>query len=169
MDVIPMNTQTISGIDEPSFLRALGIQAIDQCEVAMAAMPRIECPVVHRFTPGLYIREILMPAGALISSKIHKTQHPYFITEGEVSVWSEGQVNRLQAPYTGITMPGTRRLLFCHTAVRWITCHVTDSKDVEEIERQIIESHQNPFMDIEYNNADGSLPVAAISQQGGEA
>jgi hypothetical protein len=46
----------------------------------------IECPLVHRFTPGMYIREIFMPAGSLITSKIHKTEHPYTISKGKFAV-----------------------------------------------------------------------------------
>ena len=63
-------------------------QMIDELEATMVDnFPLADCPLVHRFTEGLYVREIFMPAGSLITSKIHKTQHQYFILKGAVSVW----------------------------------------------------------------------------------
>jgi len=78
-------------------------------------------PLVHRFTPGLYIREIHMPAGSVVVSCKHLYESPFVISKGDVSVWTEdtGWV-RLRAPHTGITPAGTRRLLFNHTDVVWV-------------------------------------------------
>ena len=42
-------------------------------------------PLVHNFADGMYIRQITMPAGQIIVSKIHGQTHPYFILEGDVS------------------------------------------------------------------------------------
>ncbi len=112
---------------------------LDRLESDMLTMPQMECPVEHRFTPGMYIRQIFMPAGALVVSKIHKTEHPFVISMGDVSVWThEDGVVRCTAPYTGITKPGTRRLLYMHLDTLWTTFHVTDLTDVDEIEREII-------------------------------
>lgn len=162
-----MSTQTfpvIEDIDEASFLAAFGVNAIDKAEVVMAEMPRIECPVEHTFTPGIYIRMITMPRGSLISSKIHGVRHSFIITKGDVSVWSHGKVSRYKAPYMGITEPGTKRLLFCHTDVEWVTHHPNpdDTHDLDEIEKRIMVPHQNPYADIEYNLADGSIPKPAL-------
>ena len=57
---------------------------IDELEAAMVEnLDLIKCPSVHRFTQGLYIRETFMPAGTLLTSKIHKTEHPYTISKGK--------------------------------------------------------------------------------------
>ena len=107
----------------------------------------LEFPVIHRFTPGMYIREIFMPAGSLLTSKIHNTEHPYVISKGKVSVWtgSEGVVT-LESPHTGITKPGTRRVLFIHEDTTWVTFHVNpdDCEDVEAIGARILTPHTNP-------------------------
>lgn len=89
----------------------------------LAQQSPVECPLVHRFTPGLYVREIFMPKGALIVSKIHRTEHPYVISKGKVSVWTEGGVLHLSAPHCGITKPGTRRVLYIHEDCVWTTFH----------------------------------------------
>lgn len=116
---------------------------IDQAVTELARLPQVECPLVHRFTPGLYSREIFMPAGSLIISKLHKTEHPYVISKGRVSVWTEESgVVQLQAPFCGITKPGTRRILFIHDDCVWTTFHPTKETDLEKIEGELIEPRE---------------------------
>ncbi len=100
--------------------------------------PPAECPVEHTFTPGLYCRTIFKPKGSLIVSKIHNTTHPFQILAGKVSVWlPETGWQMLEAPYRGITTPGTQRLLEIHEDTLWSTFHVTDETDPEKIVEQI--------------------------------
>jgi len=105
----------------------------------------IELPLVHRFTDGLYVREIFMPKGALITSKIHKTRHQFMVLKGEVSVMTEdGIEQRIKAPYIGITDAGTRRVLYIHEDCIWATCHANPNNENEvEIEKRRIEPHDN--------------------------
>jgi hypothetical protein len=105
----------------------------------------IHCPVKHRFTNGMYVREIFMPAGTLITSKIHKTQHQYFVLQGKVSVWiDEGEEIFIEAPFIGTTEQGTRRVLYIWEDCIWATSHPNpDNETVEEIEERIIEKHDN--------------------------
>ena len=96
------------------------------------------CPLRHVFGDGLYIREITMPAGTVVSSKIHKTTHPYFVLEGEVSVLTEDGFIRIKAPYWGMTKAGTKRILQIHKETIWITVHATKETDLKKIEDEII-------------------------------
>jgi hypothetical protein len=130
-------------------------QMIDELEATMVDnFPLADCPLVHRFTEGLYVREIFMPAGSLITSKIHKTQHQYFILKGAVSVWiEEGKEEYIQAPYIGITEPGTRRVLYVWEDCIWATSHPNpDNENLEQIEERIIEKHDNPLLSEEIKN-----------------
>lgn len=120
---------------------------IDKMEAAMVGHPPADCPVTHRFSPGLYIREIFIPAGTLLTSAIHKTEHPFVLAQGRIAVISEteGQVI-YEAPHVGITQPGTRRALFAQTDVVWVTIHKTDKTDLEEICADLIETRENPLL-----------------------
>jgi hypothetical protein len=111
---------------------------------------QVELPLTHRFTPGMYIRTIFMPKGALVISKIHRTQHPFVVTKGRCSVWpgqaAPGQLDanglrEIVAGHIGITMPGTRRILYIHEDTEWTTFHATDKTTPEEVEAEIIEPH----------------------------
>lgn len=123
---------------------------MDELEAVVANLAEVSPSkeeLTHRFTPGLYIREIFVPAGTLVVTKIHKTEHPFVISQGRVSIWTEtGGVERFQAPHCGITKPGTRRLIYHHEDTVLTTFHVTKENDINEIERQIIEPHDNPFL-----------------------
>ena len=97
-----------------------------------------KCPLKHTFADGIYIREIFMPKGMLIVSKIHKVRHPYFVLKGDLSVLTEEGEVRIFAPYFGITPAGTKRLLYIHEDTVWITVHATEETDLEKIEEDII-------------------------------
>ena len=134
-------------------------EKIDQLEVALLAnFETIDCPVKHYFVPGMYIREIFMPAGAKVTSLIHKTKHPFAVMKGKVSVFSENDgVQLIEAPYNGITTPNTRRVLHVHHDCVWLTYHPTsiqptgDSKEeieeaVRKVGEQIIDWRENPLL-----------------------
>lgn len=115
---------------------------IDEFEAALLEnFPTVDCPVRHRFTPGLYIREIFMPAGVTVTSMQHKYTHPYFVLQGKISVYSENDgVQEIEAPHWGITYPGTRRILQVHENSVWITTHPTEIKPKDASEESIQEA-----------------------------
>ncbi len=132
---------------------------IDELEFSMLNnLEPVYCHTSHTFTDGMYIREIIMPAGSLITSKIHKTQHPYTVSMGKVAVSIDGKEwQEIEAPYTGITQPGTRRILYILEDCVWTTYHpIEDMKssyndlsenEIEEIvngiEDRLLEPHVN--------------------------
>jgi hypothetical protein len=140
---------------EEEFLHGLGI--LDLCEEQMAKLPQLECKTEHEFIKGsapFYIRTIVMPAGMLITSKIHKTEHPFHISQGDVSVWTKGTgTMRFRGPCSGITRPLTKRLLFTHEETIWSTFHQGEWETVEEVESDIILPHFNPLLSTPYFNA----------------
>jgi hypothetical protein len=130
---------------------------IDKLESVMLEQGEVvDCPLVHRFTDGMYIRQIFMPKGTVITSKIHKTQHPFTVSLGAVAVSIDGgEWDRIVAPYTGITNPGTRRVLYIMEDCIWTTYHpLSDMKSeyndldnideiLSDIEERILEPHIN--------------------------
>ena len=115
-------------------------ELLDDLEVSLAHLPRVDLPVTHRFTDGMYIREIQIPAGTMLTSMVHKTQHPFVISQGSVKVTSDNEGSVIyEAPFTGITEPNTRRALHALTDVIWTTFHVTNETDVAKIGEEILE------------------------------
>ena len=95
-------------------------------------------PLTHKFVDGAYVREIRVPKGTLLTTKIHKICHPYFLLKGDVSVLTETGIVRLKAPYSGITPAGTKRIIYIHEDTVWTTVHVTKEKDLDKIEEEVI-------------------------------
>lgn len=122
----------------------------DKIEYAMVESDeKIDLPLSHVFTPGLYVRTIFMPAGSLVMSMTHKTRHPFVITTGEVEVVTPDGVVTHIAPYMGITQPGTKRFLRVKQDTTWTTFHANPENltDPDEIGELILEKSENPLLD----------------------
>lgn len=98
---------------------------IDELEVAiMNELQLVDLPLVHRFTKGMYSREMQLKAGTLLTSKIHKTQHLFTISKGKIAISIDAKDWKLlEAPFTGITEPNTRRIGYCIEDCVWTTYH----------------------------------------------
>lgn len=115
---------------------------IDALEKIMAQMPQQNCPLTHLFTPKLYTRTILMPAGTKLTSRIHLYEHPFVISKGVVRVRDgDGDWVTLTAPHIGVTKPATRRVLDVIEDTVWSTFHVTDETDPDKIVEQVTFPH----------------------------
>ena len=112
-------------------------------------------PLKHTFADGLYIREIFMPQGQVVTTGIHKQEHPYFVLKGDVSVLTEDGVVRIKGPYQGITKPGTKRLIYIHEDTTWITVHATEKDTIEEVLEDILAKDFN----------DPDINLEALQQQ----
>lgn len=104
---------------------------IDQLEASLENFEPIKSEVIHGFANGYYIRTVIMPKAEegkehIVSSMVHNTTHGYHITSGKVEVISENDgVQLIEAPFWGITTPGTRRVLHIIETTTWTTFHFT--------------------------------------------
>lgn len=131
----------IAGDEEKALVKSRD-ERIDELELAIIQHPNIiDLPVTHRFTPGMYSRELRSPAGVLATTYIHKHEHQFVLISGEVSVL-EGLSEtgkRIRAPFHGITPAGTRRVVYVHEDAIWTTFHPTECTDVESVEAEIFD------------------------------
>lgn len=107
-----------------------------------------DCPLTHHFPDKLYAREIFMPAGSIVVSRVHRFDNPFFIMRGKVTVLSENEGRVIyEAPHHGITRPGTRRLLLVHEDTVWVTVHPNPEniRDVETLENTLTFLKPNPY------------------------
>lgn len=105
----------------------------------------------HIFTPGLYAREFHAQPNTLWISREHRTEHIFIVSMGSVTVWVDGKEQYIEAPYIGVTKPGTRRTLLVHEdGLIWTTFHANpDNKNENEIVEWITEEHNNPLLNEE--------------------
>jgi hypothetical protein len=99
-------------------------------------------PLVHRFAPGVYAREITMPGGWAFLGEKHKTEHLNIISKGHVSFRSGGEVIEVHAPYAFVSKPGVQKVLLIHDETVWTTIHPTDETDVPTLEAMLIDGER---------------------------
>lgn len=124
-------------------------ERLDKWDAYVTQFPKVDLPLEHTFPPGMYVRKIFMPAGTIVTSRVHLFEHPFFIMQGRCSVISENEGSVVYtAPHSGTTLPNTRRFIYVHEDTVWATVHVNpeDSKDHEEL----LEAHtfvpENKFL-----------------------
>ncbi len=113
-------------------------EAIMNMQEKMLLMEQEDFPLLHYYAPGQYAREIFLRAGRFIIGKIHKHAHINTVSMGECIVVTEFGIERIKAPKTFVSKPGTKRALVTLKDTIWTTYHVTDKTDLAEIEEDII-------------------------------
>ena len=99
---------------------------IDDLEARMFAAPQVAIETRHYYADGLYAREITIPAGVLLTGKIHAREHINIVSKGCIDVLTEGGARRIEAPATFVSPPGTKRVGFTHAETVWTTLHANE-------------------------------------------
>lgn len=120
---------------------------VNLCEFKMSEDPLVLEPV-HKFAPGIYRRELFVPAGAFITSKVHLTEHFFELVTGVMDVATQDGIVRMIAPYDCITLPGTRKIGYVIEDVIMVTYHDNpdNCRDIEVIENRLFKSYDNPLL-----------------------
>lgn len=124
---------------------------IKKFDAFMIGIPQVECPLDNLFYPGLYIRERFVPAGTLFTTYTWKTTHPFRCIRGELLIWEQAKGWQLfEAPCKGITMAGTKRIVYAITDVIWETLHAnpTDIQDDKILHDMLFEKYENEIVDL---------------------
>ena len=95
----------------------------------------------------MYCREVFRPAGTVIVGKVHKREHFYIVMFGTVTISGDGYRETVKAPRIFVSQPGTKRAVYAHEDSLCITVHRTDSRDLDEIERELIEEDPTALFD----------------------
>ena len=96
-------------------------------------------PHVEHFTDGLYARELFMPAGTVITSKIHNSNHMTFVMFGLAKVVDEfNGTQYIKGPCFFKTPRGMKRALYIMEDSLWVTVHATAATDSKSAEEDLI-------------------------------
>lgn len=100
----------------------------------------VEDLTTHTFAPGIYTREMRIPAGKMAAGKIHRFGHISIMSAGELLVFTEDGVVHLLAPATIVSKPGTKRVVFALQDTVWTTVHPNpdNETDVATLEARYI-------------------------------
>jgi len=105
-------------------------------------MPQVTGETRHHFSDGMYARELFIPAGTVVVGALHKSQHLYMVVKGKCKVSSQYETVKIEAPYIGETIPGTKRVIYAETDCVWIGFFPTQLTDIDEIEAALIKPEE---------------------------
>lgn len=94
----------------------------------------------HHFSPGLYLREIFMPADTVVIGRVHKTEHFNILVKGAaLIVHDDFHTEELRAPMVFVSKAGVQKALLILEDMIWMTTHVSEETDLEKLEAQLVE------------------------------
>lgn len=107
---------------------------LELLEDHMLELPQVECPVIHHFGPGIYIREVHLPAGIFAVGHAQRFEHLNIMLQGAVAmVGDDGQLKVVRAPTIFTGQPG-RKFGYILEDVIWQNVYATDETDVDTLE-----------------------------------
>lgn len=151
-----MSNLAVQG-DATARARIVSLQDAMVNAIESGEMSEADCPVTHHFAPGLYVREMFIPAGTAIVGKIHKHAHFNDISKGRIRVSTEFGFDILEAPCRFVSIEGTKRAVFAETDVIWTTYHPTTETDLEKIEEQVIAKSYDDLNLLSYTDIKGLI------------
>lgn len=113
---------------------------VQALEDQIAKHPQVDCPVKHYFAPGLYAREMTIPAGVVLTGAVHKTEHLCTISAGLIAVDSGDGPVLIRAPYTFVSKPGVKRAGYAVETTVFTTYHATETTDLDALVEELTES-----------------------------
>lgn len=94
----------------------------------------------HSFAEGVYIREMHLKKGALLTGEIQNYEHAIFLMNGTIDLATDEGVMRVSAPFFCVAKAGTKRIGYAVTDVVWINVHPnpTNETDIKTIENKMV-------------------------------
>ncbi len=97
-------------------------------------------PVKHHHINGVYARELFIPAGTLLTGKIHNAENIAVLAQGTIRICNGEAAKVIHAPCVMVDKPGTKRMGYAETDCTFITIHRTDAVGIEAIEDELVSS-----------------------------
>lgn len=115
---------------------------IADLEKEMLDMPQADCPVAHHFGPGIYIREVTLPAGIFAVGHAQRFDHLNIMLTGKVAIVDEGKVRVLEAPMIFTGKPGRKVGYVIETCV-WQNVYATEETNIDALEAYYLDKSEN--------------------------
>jgi hypothetical protein len=118
-------------------------RSIDQIESEMLKCAQVACDVTHSFAPGLYVRQVTVPADTLALGHYQKSAHLNVMISGRVTmIEPDGSRVERCAPLVFVGQPG-RKVGYIHETMVWLNIYATDETDVEKIEAKFLDKSEH--------------------------
>ena len=114
-------------------------EKIGELDAAIKEMEQVELETNHYFADGTYTRELMIPAGTVLTGKIHRYSCINILVKGKIKVVTSEDEYDIEAPYTFVSGPGVRKAGYVIEDAIWINVHPWDGNmNLEQIEQQVV-------------------------------
>jgi len=98
----------------------------------------LESYTKHHFAPGIYVRELFIPAGTVLTGKIHRHELMNILISGTIRVTTDDGIKELTGPKIYNSAAGMKKAAIAITDTIWLNIHPTTETDLEKIEEAFI-------------------------------
>lgn len=107
---------------------------------------QVDCPVRHYFIPGMYAREITIPAGTMITGAVHKQESIVVLSAGRMRLMTEDGELDIAAPFTMTVLPGAKNLAVAVEDCVWTNFFATTETDLDKLVELLTESKASELL-----------------------
>jgi hypothetical protein len=105
------------------------LESAQEFENELLKYEQIDLNVKHFYINGMYAREITIPKGAMITSRVHAYGYVDIMISGDITIITDAG----KSSYSGYNLfegfAGKKRVGLAHTEVKWITIHNVPNRD----------------------------------------
>jgi hypothetical protein len=132
------------------------LEQIKSLEDYCLTLPQVDIKTIERFIGSMYCREIIIPKGVTLTSRVYKRGYVDIMLSGDITISDTNGVYRL----TGLNIlegpAGRKRAGYAHEETRWLTVH--DMFDINKNPIEDISFEQVPqYKEYEAQNAKQSF------------
>lgn len=128
-------------VEQPPTMRA----RVERLERICEQLPQVPCRVRNHFAPGLYAREMTVPAGVIATGAVHKTEHMTIIV-GHCFLTTEEGTREFRGHHTIVSKPGAKRAIYAVSETILTTLHPTEETDEDKLAELLTESKRDELI-----------------------
>lgn len=113
-------------------------EQIENLERELLNFPQLECPVKHTFAPGVYMREITIPADSFIIGHEHLTEQINIVLTGKARVMIDGVIEDIVAPCSFVSKQNVRKVAYVIEEMKFINVFPTEETNIDVLENTLI-------------------------------
>lgn len=112
---------------------------MEELESVLNQFEQAELETKHYFAHGTYTRELFLPAGTILTGKIHRYSCINIVVKGRIAVVTDEGDFEIAAPHVFVSGAGVKKAAYVLEDTIWINVHPWEGEeDLELIEEKII-------------------------------
>lgn len=116
-------------------------KSVERLEAHLLQLPEVEIKTEHRFAPGIYIRQVTIPAGVVATGAACKIEHLSVMVRGRMRALADGAMRDIDGYHEWIAPAGVKRVGVALEETVWFTVYPNpgDERDLDVLEARLFE------------------------------